>query len=87
MIPNGSYQENAYLMWDDSLKTGTVRSKILTIGALVDPGEEPEKIVDAIEKCNVNISIVLSLRSLTSTLIRYSSPMVIMIIVQESRSC
>lgn len=74
-------------MWDDSLKTGTVRSKILTIGALVDPGEEPEKIVDAIEKCNVNISIVLSLRSLTSTLIRYSSPMVIMIIVQESRSC
>ena len=32
-------------MWDDSLKTG----------ALVDPGEEPEKIVDAIEKCNVNI--------------------------------
>ena len=22
MIPNGVYQENAYLMWDDSLKSG-----------------------------------------------------------------
>ena len=22
MIPNGAYQENAYLMWDDSLKSG-----------------------------------------------------------------
>ena len=52
-------------MWDDSLKTGTVQYRILTVGALVDPGEEPEKIVDAVEKCNVNISVLTFLRSLT----------------------
>lgn len=26
-------------------------------GALIDPGEEPKKIIDAMEKCEVNISI------------------------------
>ena len=25
-------------------------------GALIDPGEEPKKIIDAMEKCEVNIS-------------------------------
>ena len=24
MIPNGAYQENAYLMWDDSLRQGRI---------------------------------------------------------------
>ena len=26
-------------------------------GALIDPGEEPKNIIDAMEKCEVNISI------------------------------
>lgn len=31
----------------------------MTKGALIDPGEEPKKIIDAMEKCEVNISILV----------------------------
>ena len=58
MIPNGEYQENAYLMWDDSLRQGLNIFFKLYTGALIDPGAEPKKIVDALLKCQVNISIL-----------------------------
>ena len=32
-------------MWDDRVK----------MGALIDPGEEPKKIIEALEKCEVNV--------------------------------
>ena len=58
MIPNGAYRENAYLMWDDRVKMGISMSLSLSIiGALIDPGEEPKKIIEALEKCEVNISL------------------------------
>ena len=58
MIPNGAYQENAYLMWDDRVKMGISMCLSLSIiGALIDPGEEPKKIIEALEKCEVNISL------------------------------
>ena len=30
--------------------------RVMGVGALIDPGEEPAKIVDALEKCSVMIS-------------------------------
>ena len=30
--------------------------RVIGVGALIDPGEEPDKIVDALEKCSVMIS-------------------------------
>ena len=30
--------------------------RVMDVGALIDPGEEPAKIVDALEKCAVMIS-------------------------------
>ena len=56
MIPNGAYQENAYLMWDDRVKMGISMSLSLSIiGALIDPGEEPKKIIEALEKVNISL--------------------------------
>ncbi|OAO13209.1 beta-lactamase [Blastocystis sp. ATCC 50177/Nand II] len=49
MITNGSYRENAYLMWDD----------ILRQGVLIDPGEEPSKIIEALLKCQVDVDKIL----------------------------
>ena len=38
----------------------------MTEGALIDPGEEPKKIIEAMEKCEVNISfpVIAVVRSL-----------------------
>ncbi len=45
-------------MWDDRVKMGISMSLSLSIiGALIDPGEEPKKIIEALEKCEVNISL------------------------------
>ena len=34
----------------------TLLLRMMDVGALIDPGEEPAKIVDALEKCAVMIS-------------------------------
>lgn len=49
VITNGSYRENAYLVWDSDQNTGV----------LIDPGEEDQKIKDAIETNSINVDKIL----------------------------
>lgn len=44
-IVNGSFQENCYLVWDDSTQHGV----------LVDPGDEPERILAAVRAKGVTV--------------------------------
>lgn len=49
MIPTGYLEENAYLYYDENTQRGV----------MIDPGDEPDKLMEAIKSKNVNLVSIL----------------------------